>query len=130
MAMTDDEGLPEVREGDPLSADWLNRLRALALGRPRLTVDGSTGLYQIGDAIGFNPPPTLRRCRAVEPVPVMSGTEPGSGEIAFYQWDGLARTLSGETDIVLNDGPTAVPVNAEMFVYREFNAWWVLGWWC
>jgi hypothetical protein len=77
----------------------------------------------------------VRRCRNTTGIPgtiaaINASHEPGVGAVTFYAWDGTAKTLGTETATVLNDGPTPVPAAAEMFVFREFGVWWVLGWWC
>lgn len=69
----------------------------------------------------------VRRCRNTSggPIPGLSGTTPGSGEITFYDWDRTDRTLSARTATGYNDYPDELPTDAETFAHWEQGDWWV-----
>jgi hypothetical protein len=121
---------PEAKEGQALSASWLNDLRACvaeALKRAGIRVaglDGSQGVHGT----------TLAGVSASGGT-ILVGKAPGggiaagaTGTITLYQYGSLT-TLGAQTLVVYNPGPDALPANRKVWI-GEANGkansvlWW------
>jgi hypothetical protein len=115
--MTTESLPPEVREGEALSASWLNALRAcvrLALTRSHIRIAGLEGSQGVHGT-------TLRAGATAAGSIVVAKSTGGSiaanatGTVTLYQWGSLT-TLSALTMTVYNPGPDVCPASKKVWI--------------
>lgn len=97
--------LPEVHEGEPLSAGWLNNLRRLVVGALKISFDPKAGFIATTGASGTHV--TLHR----------------EGEVYFGKLPsgGIAAGASG--DVTLYTDATMATLTSPAITVKVYNPW-------
>jgi hypothetical protein len=123
--------IPEVHEGEPLSASWLNSLRRLVIRAIKLSFDPASGFIVAQGEYGTHV--TLHREGEVNFGKLPSGgiASGASGDVTLYQ-DATMATLTSPaiTVKVYNPWPDAAPTLGKCTFALRGGKYGLIGWEC